>query len=271
MHDLTFGRSGAARANKKISRSLALALLAATALLGACKSQNAKPALDLYNQGDFPGAYREAETIAGKTTDQGARDQAALVAGMSAYELRRYDDAERWLRPVTRSLDREASGRAFATLGLVGVRRDRYATAALDLMSAGRRLQGDDSAQAHYFAGECYTLMGDLDRARGAYNRALATAQTPALRERVGQRLADSDYTLQLGVFSNRANADALLAKATRQSSQRGLGTPSVAQTTDVAGRTVFLVQLGRFKNRTEAVAARARLGMESVIVPAKR
>jgi tetratricopeptide (TPR) repeat protein len=253
------------------SNPLAAALVAASLGLGGCKSQTAKPALDLFNQGDYPGAYREAETIVASSKDDAAREQASLIAGMSAYELRRYEDAERWLRPVSRSTDREASGRAFATLGLVGVRRDRYSTAAIDLMSAGRRLQGDDAAQANFFAGECYTLLGDLDRARSAYNSALASAQTPALRERIGQRLAGSDYTLQLGVFSSRANADALLAKATRQSTQSGLGTPTIAQTQDVAGRTVFLVQLGRFKNRTEAVAARARLGMESVIVPAKR
>lgn len=254
-----------------LGKPLIAALIAAALALGGCKSQSAKPALELFNQGDYPGAYREAETIAAASKEDAAREQAALIAGMSAYELRRYDDAERWLRPVSRSTDREMSGRALATLGLVGVRRDRYSTAAIDLMAAGRRLKGDDAAQANYFAGECYTLMGNLDRARSAYNSALATAQTPLLRERIGQRLAGSDYTLQLGVFSNKANADALLAKATRQSTQRGLDAPTITPTQDVAGRTVFLVQLGRFKNRTDAVAARAKLGMDSVIVPAKR
>ena len=253
------------------SRTKLLALLLFCLLLPACQSNKAGKAFELHKAGDYPGALREAQTVLAQATDQEARDRANLVAGMAAYELRRYDEAERYLAPATRAADQQTAGRAYATRGLVGVRRDRYSTAALDLMSAGRRLTADDAAQAHYFAGECYTLMGDLDRARGAYTRALAAAETPALRERISSRLSSSDYTLQLGVFSNRANADNLLKLAGKRAAERSLPAPSVTQSTDVAGRTVHLVTLGQFKQRTEAVAARTRLGMDAVVVPMRK
>lgn len=257
---------------RKVSRAVQafVTLALAASMLGGCAGKGAGSALKLYEQGDYPGAYREAETIAAQAKDQEARDQAALVAGMSAYELRRYDDAERWLRPVSRSIDRAAAGRAFATLGLVGVRQDRYSTAALDLQAAGRRLTGDDAAQANYFAGECYTLTGDLERARAAYNAALRTAESPALRERVGQRLATSDFTLQLGAFSSKVNADRTLALAARRAAERKLPAPAITTAQDVAGRTIYLVRMGMFKTRAEAVSARTRLGMESAVVPAR-
>lgn len=234
--------------------------------LAACSGGASKRALTLYNEGQFAEALREGEQGA-QTASPPESERAALVAGMSAYELKRYADAQRWLRTASLSADATIAGRASATLGLVQVAQDRYSTAAIDLSAAGRRLEGDEAARAHYFAGECYSILGRLDAAKRSYEQARGLAQDSALRARIGTRLNASGYTLQLGAFSNRANADKALAAGAARAAKAGLPTPATTATPDVTGRTIYLVQTGRFTSKEEAIAARARFGGDAVVV----
>jgi tetratricopeptide (TPR) repeat protein len=249
---------------------LAAAALACAALLSGCSSGSAGEAVKMYEAGNYAEALREAETVHEKTRNGSTSEQAALVAGLSSYELGRYDDAEKWLRPLTRSTDRNISGRALAATGLIGVRRDRFSTAAIDLTAAGRRLQGNDAAQANFYAGECHALLGNLHRARSAYVSALRSADDPELRQKIASRQSGGEYSLQFGAFSNKANADQALAAAARRASAAGLDAPRLVSTPDVSGRTIHLVQLGRFKTRNEAITARSKLGGEAAVVQAR-
>lgn len=239
-------------------------------MLSACSGGGgARRAQDLYQQGQYAEALRQAEQSA-QTSKPPASDRAALIAGMSAYELKKHSEAERWLRPLAYNSDPAIAGRASATLGLVQVARDRYSSAAIDFTSASRRLEGDEAARAHYFAGECYSILGRLDAARASYEQARSLARDPSLRGRISSRLTGGSYTLQLGAFSNRANADRALATGTARASQAGLPAPTIVATPDVTGRTIYLVQVGRFGTKEEAAAARTRLGTESVVVMAR-
>jgi tetratricopeptide (TPR) repeat protein len=241
----------------------ALALVVAAV---GCSGGASKRALDHYHEGRYAEALREGEQGA-QTASPPESERAALVAGMSAYELKRYAEAQRWLRLASLSADSTIGGRASATLGLVHVAQDRYSTAAIDLSAAGRRLEGDEAARAHYFAGECSSILGRLDAAKRSYEQARSLAQDPSLRMRISNRLRDSGYTLQLGAFSNRANADRALAAGASRAAKAGLPTPTITATPDVTGRTVYLVQTGRFTTKEEALAARARLGGDAVVV----
>src|SRR5690606_33358585 len=90
-------------------------------------------ALARYEARDYEAALRLARASYGRTA--GAKqEEAALIAGMAAYELKRYDEAESWLRPVTRSTSRDFAGKASATLGLIAAAQGAYTTAALDLL-----------------------------------------------------------------------------------------------------------------------------------------
>lgn len=240
--------------------------IAAGLALGACSGPKSKRALDLYHQEQYPEALREAEQVA-QSGQPPESDRAALVAGMSAFELKKYSEAERWLRPASRSADREIAGRASATLGLVNVARERYSTAAIDFSAAARRLEGDESARASFFAGECYSIIGRLDAAERAYAQARTAAKDPALRTRAVNRQHSSGYTLQLGAFANRANADRTLSIGAGKASRAGLPAPTIIATPDATGRTIYLVQVGKFTTKEEAAAAKSRLGGEAVVV----
>lgn len=245
--------------------------LAAVLLLPAgCNSgARSKQALEMYERGEYAAALGEASALARNTAGV-EQERASLVAGMSAYELKKYGEAEQWLRPASRSADQQIAGRASATLGLVGVARERYSVAALDLSTAGRKLTGNDAAQSNFFAGECYNLLGRLDAARKSYALALATAEDPQLRSRIEGRMNASDFTLQLGAFSNKTNADKAVATAGSRAQRAGLPTPTVVSTPDATGRTIYLVQTGRFKTRGEAQAARLKLGTDAVVAPVR-
>ncbi len=240
--------------------------IAACAVLAACSGGGSKRALELYQQRQYPEALREGEQVA-QSAKPPESDKAALIAGMSAYELKKYTEAERWLRPASRSSDPQIAGRASATMGLVNAARERYSPAAIDFSAAGRRLEGDEAARAHFFAGECYSILGRLDAAKRSYDQAKAAAQDPALRSRVSNRVNASGYTLQLGAFSNRANADKMLASASQRASKSGLASPTIIATPDATGRTIYLVQVGRFTTKEEAAVAKSRVGGDAVVV----
>ncbi|MBL8747253.1 MAG: SPOR domain-containing protein [Phycisphaerae bacterium] len=252
--------------SRRIASSVSLVLLAVLAALPACSGGGSKRALALYHQGQFPEALREGEQVA-QSAGPPESDKAALVAGMSAYELKKYSEAERWLRTASRSSDAAVAGRASATLGLVNVARERYSTAALDFSAAGRRLEGDEAARAHFFAGECYSILGRIDAAARSYEQARLAARDPALRSRVGNRMSSSGFTLQLGAFANRANADKALAAGGQRASKAGLPTPTIVATPDATGRTIYLVQAGKFSTKEEAAVAKSKLGGDCVVV----
>jgi len=249
---------------------LALATLFAPGVVGCQSSRvaSSSEALSAYKRGDYAAAYKEAIEAHGRTTGV-AQERAALVAGMSAFELGRYDDAVHWLNRVDRSQDGEIAGRATATLGLVNVERGNYSLAAIDLTNAGRMLSGEESARAYFFAGECYTLIGRLDAAQRSYALARsAGGRASGVSGQAGDRLAPSDFTVQVGAFSQWSNAESAARTARVRTAAVGLEAPRIVQSTDVNGRALYLVQVGSFKTKQQALNARVRLGGEAVVVP---
>ncbi|HBS28783.1 MAG TPA: hypothetical protein DEB06_04890 [Phycisphaerales bacterium] len=187
---------------------------------------------------------------------------------MSAFELKRYDDAVNWLDRVDQSRDTEVAGRAIATKGLVHAERGNYALAAIDLSSAGRLLKGEESARAYYFSGECYTIIGRLDAAQRAYSLARGAGGSGTIAGQARTRLAPSDFTVQVGAFSQWSNAETASRGARARTSAVGLEAPRIVESRDVNGRTMYLVQVGAFKTKQQAQAARVRLGGDAVVVP---
>lgn len=252
-----------------------LALLVSAALIAVavpgCQSSriaSSSEALAAYERGDYADAYKEAIESHRRTTGV-AQERAALVAGMSAFKLGRYDDAVHWLNRVDRSQDTEIAGRATATLGLVHVQRGNYSLAAIDLTNAGRLLRGEESARAYFFAGECYTLIGRLDAAQRSYSLARSAGSgSSGVAGKAGDRLAPSDFTVQVGAFSQRVNAESAARAAGARAAAVGLDAPRIVASTDVNGRALYLVQVGSYKTKQQALNARVRLGGEAVVVP---
>lgn len=243
---------------------------AAVIVLAGCQSARPKAseeALARYEAHDYQNALRLAKTSHARTAGE-KQEEAAFIVGMSAYELKRYDEAEAWLRPLTRSSDKAIAGRASATLGLIAASQGVYITAALDLMAAGRKLEGDEGARALLMAGDCYRVVGRLDAATSAYAMGRGMAQSAALKETLASRQANSVYTVQFGAFSSYANATRALDGARMRAQAQGLPAPTIVSTTDVTGQTLYLVQSGRYQTKDQAASARVRLGGELVVVP---
>ncbi|MDX2114740.1 MAG: SPOR domain-containing protein [Planctomycetota bacterium] len=241
-----------------------IAVLAMVLVLGGCSGSSSK-ALELYESGRYEEAISEGDRAASGSGT--SADRGTLIAGLSALELKRYAEAERRLKPLVYNTNAEIAGRAQAGIGLCQVARDRFSAAAVNLSSAGRRLSGDEGAQAHYFAGECYAVQGRLEAAKLAYEAAQAKAESPELKKRIAGRLSASEYTLQVGAFSSEQNARRTLAAVSRRAASANVGTASIVSLPDVTGRTIHLVQIGRFTTRQEAAAARTRLGTDAVVV----
>lgn len=219
---------------------------------------------DAFVAGRYAEAYDKAASAAESADPGRMRDEAALVAGLSASQIDRSADARRWLEPLTRSNERDIAGRAGAGLGLMDQARGRHAEAAMLLRDASQKLTGDEGARAAYQAGQSYEALGQSDMARTQFSLAAAQATDPALKTQAQQRAqgvaaapsgpAAGAFALQLGVFAKIQNAEECVRKNTPISTRLGLGLPRVQQRPD-DGRTVYAVHVGRFATKEEAAA----------------
>lgn len=244
--------------------------LSGAALIGGCQSAGSastERALSLYGEGDYEQAYREAGRahLASHERDE----RAALVAGLSANEMGYDSSAQNWLKPLKKSHNREIAGRASAALGLQSVKHDDFANAAIEFTRAGRLLRGEEAARANFFAGESHRQLGHHSSARLMYQLARGGARSDASERQAVSRLGPSDFTVQLGVFRQHANASQTAVSNSARASRLGLGEPQIVTSTDLASGVLYLVHLGRFTTEREADVARVRMGTEALVVAA--
>jgi len=256
------------RSNARRRIAAVAAVLLAAGLLGGagCASTGRTVYERDYQAGRYSTAYASAKARAGDPNRPGAEERAALVVGLSAHAMGEDVEAERWLRPLRGSRNAEIAGKALATLGLIASERDEHERAAALLSEAANKLEGDDAAYAAFHAGEAYASLGRIDAARLQYNAAYAAADDPELQRRVTERLSRSAFTLQLGAFSSRHNAQQAVREFTPITVGVGLGAPRIIRAERSGGRVLYLVQVGRFNDRDDASVARQRLGGDAVI-----
>jgi len=232
-----------------------------------CASIDSPSYIRDYNAGRHATAYRGATQAA--TLKQGAdREQAALIAGLSAHALGDTINATAWLTPLLQSSDHSVSGRAAAALGLIAQKRGDQQRAASLLSQASLSLSGDDAAQAGLHAGESLTALGQRDAARRAYQRAFGQAKDRDLKQTLTDRLNNHRYTIQLGAYADRRNARRAAHEHAAVTAGLGLGAPRIVQTIE-QGRTLYLVQAGSFRTQAEADRIRARLDVRAIVASA--
>jgi hypothetical protein len=241
-------------------------LVAGVALLGvsaSCAKQSAGYARE-YELGRYEAALamsqREAMARSGSR-----QDHAALVAGLSAHALALDDVAERWLSPLTSSRDKEIAGRASAALGLMERRRGNHAEAAELLGRAAESIEGYDGRRAQELAGDSLLAARRGDSSsRDHYNG--QAMGTNADRSAFAARLPGGAFCVQIGAFGSRANAQ-LAADRTRWRADRlDIGEPRIVVGADTQGRTLYIVQVGRFASRDQAESVRRQLGGDGLI-----
>lgn len=277
----------------------------AVGLLGGCASQQRSIAESDYAEDYRTGRYADAYDSASAaylTSGAKRKDDAALIAGLSAQAMNRNADAERWLNLVSRSPDRAVAGRAAATLGLIAQERKQHEEAARLLSDAGDKLGGDESARAYMYAGDSYRALAKDDVAQAMYRRADAAVDHDAhLRAMIATRLtgggpaaaqvgapsravpsattqtarypgstaATGAYTIQVGAFSTRQRADKQAASSKVRAASLGLGVPRVVPTTDRSGKLLYAVRIGRYPTLDAANSARRSFGSDARVINA--
>lgn len=265
------------RSLARFSKVAAIALMGIGLALGGCKSSKSSGYMDAYNAGNHEEAYKRASQ-ASTTGSQEQREQASLVAGLSAHSLGNDSDAKRFLQPIAYSSNPEVAGKANATLGLIAEGEGDHATAARSFELAGSKLTGDEAARAYLHAGDAYTAAGNTTLASSMYKRASSMVTgDPGLASAIRERqnapapgaggdfsaggAATGPFSIQLGAFSNRANAEKLAASA----STMGLGQARIVPTSK-NGQTLYAVRVGGFPDRKAAAAARDRAGITGFV-----
>jgi tetratricopeptide (TPR) repeat protein len=254
---------------------IAAALCACVTLTAACGTRPASStasttsATDLYIAKRYSDALVAAERDAA-TTSGIERERAALIAGQSAYALKREPDADRWLSPLRTSTNDDIAGNASATLGLIAADQRRDGSAAALLAEASRKLKGDDAARAGLFAGDAFERLGNRSQAVSLYQKALTDARDAALKQTIQERLTGR-FTIQLGAFSTRAGAERSLGQSAGAFTRAGLPTPAIVQTTDAAGRPLFAVRSGDYPSAIAAQVAASKVSVKTTVVSSKR
>lgn len=224
-----------------------------------------------FQQGDYARAQVTASRAA--TTAGGAeRGLAHYMAGISAYRLGNMETAERYLRVAAQSGDGALAADASSTLGLIYSQMGRYAEAAAAFLRGADLQEGEDRAQAYFYAGVAQQKLGQWPQARTSLLLARKSTRDTGLIGQIDQQLAVTGYTIQVGAFTNRDNADKLAAQYAGRAASAKVGSVFVTPGAGSDGRAVNLVQVGRFATFGAANQARELLGdLDAVIVPLQR
>ncbi len=217
-----------------------------------------------FARGDYAGAKSTALAAARESSGTN-QDRANLIAGLSAAQLGQNAEATKLLSPLTSNGDREIAGRATAGMGLVARNQGEKAKAATLMVEGAKKLSGDPAAKAYLAAGDTYAEIGAREQAMTQYGAGAAVAQGADLRAALQERLTGKRYTVQLGAFTNKTNADKKAGEVRSRAVSLGLGIPKIQPAT-VKGKASYLVQVGDFASKQEARLASAKMGGGSVV-----
>jgi tetratricopeptide (TPR) repeat protein len=219
----------------------------------------------LYQARRFREARDAAEAAMPRLRDRN-REVAQLTAGCAAHATGDLEGAKRHLTPLTASKDPQISGRAEATLGQIAQAQGQNAYAAQLFKSAAAKLDGDDAARAGVRAGHNFSKLGKHSEAIMQYRGAAEEAESSGVRQYTEMLTEPGPFSVQAGVFSSRANAEARARQVQASAIRFGYGTPRIEQET-LHGRRTFAVKIGVFPTRQAASDARNRLGAQQLTV----
>jgi hypothetical protein len=254
---------------------LALLLVAGCAGSGGKAGPQASPG-ELYASGQYAQAY-EAATQQATTLSGARRDDAALLAGLSAQALNRSSEATQWLTPLSSMKDPLLSGKALAALGILSQEQGDHPSAAKRLLAAGERLTGDEGARANLYAGDSLRAVNDMAGATAAWERAQdQVIADQALRVMIGDRLrgmapplktagtvipaqhsvVPSTLTVQVGAFRDLGTAQRQAQRAANSARVDVRIVPILKN-----GERLYAVRVGRFSSREAAERVKGVVG----------
>jgi cell division septation protein DedD len=280
--------------------------LAALGALAGCPGDSTAPTLasvtDRYESGQYQRALEEADAVAarGPSAD---RAQAELVAGMAAFQLDRFSDAEQRFLAAERSGNQTIRGRARVMLANIRLEQGRMGDAAALFDSGAADLTGADAEKARRYAslardgqigtgeprmpvvqGSTAARVGAIapPAAPPAIKPALAPTTSVATQSRASAAQTastpdtpDADAAAR-GIFTVRAGAYTTEAAARRRAKALAADVrrakcpePHIAAVRTKDGDTLYAVRIGTFKSRADAEALLKRLARKDLAVGA--
>ena len=267
-----------------------VACAAALTALTGCPGDSTAPTLasatDRYDAGQYELALAEGEAVVSRGP-AGDRAQAELIAGMAAFQLDRFDAAERHLLAAERSGVPGIRGRARVMLANIRLEQGRAADAAALFDSGATDLTGADAEKARRYAalardGQLGSGQQRTSPPKPATKVAAGPATPPAASppkvppspapiETGGDATADARalFTVRAGAYTTEAAAKrrvkALAADVRRTKSPE----PHIAAVNTKDGDTLYAVRIGTFRSRADAEALLKRLARKDLAVGA--
>ena len=230
-------------------------------------SYSVSDATAYYDAGRYDQAFTAAtEVYRSSSPTSRTREEAAYIAGLSAFQLGRHREASSYLRPLTDHEDDTIAGNASATMGLIAEEANRQEEAVLHFTRAYDLLHGPDRAEAAHHAAEIYQALGRTSQARKYFLLARAGTDDPGKREEIQSQIDTTGWTVQLGAFTNLNNALRRAREYDATAVANSVGPASVVEKRAPDGRMLYYVQVGSFFDHQLAERARLRIGGPSIV-----
>jgi len=228
-------------------------------------------AVDQYENGAISLAKIKAQSVYEQGGPQAP--EAAWLIGLCDYRHGRTTAARAAFELAAASPDPELSARAKAMIGQTLLDDGQPAAAAVQFEHAWPDLAGEDRASCATHAANAWSQVGrdDLAMQWADRSRLPTTPTTDAVLanqpEHTSQPGAAGPFTLQAGAYKKADGAQRARDQLSRAVSRAGIGQTSIRTRTDRHGGTLYLVHIGSFSTRQQAIAASRALGQQDVMV----
>ena len=222
-----------------ISTTLCASLL--LVIVGGCES-SMPTSLDRSILEYSHGQWLLSEMWAEKSLDEHLKiDESQYMMGLCEFRLMRLDSANQWFLQASNSSNPNVRGNANAMIGIIASSKGDYEVANASFTTASIDLDGKDKREAESRTNPKTTHQ--------------STVRTSHF------------FTLQFGAYRDKSNANAFIQSLIATLDTAGLGNAWIEEETDRLGRTMFLVQSGRFSTRSSASSRRKRGDLPQCIV----
>ena len=281
--------------------SLLLPLLLAAAGCETQQTASLDDAVRAYDAKRYAESLRIAKEVQSGSQDTGVRQQAAYVAGQSATELNKRDEARDSFAIAARSADPVVAGRALAGQAALAVEDKRWSDAAGAYAAAAAKLTGGEAELARA-QGLKAAAKADEQRRASVARPPVAPAPAPAPVPAPAPAPApaggtaptanatddgDADapsarggllppppesapWTIAAGAFGTETAARQRATNLSKEAKRAGLPTPRVFAIAS-PDRKVWIVEIGSFDDRSKADAARKKISVGDAAVAHSR
>ena len=242
------------------------------ALLTGCQTHTSptiESASGMYENGSISLAKRDAQLI----YERGGPDarEAAWLIGLCDYRHGRTTAARAAFELAADSPDATLSARAKAMIGQTLLEDGQPAAAAVQFEHAWPELRGDDQAKCAQHAATAWSQAGRPDLAQQWQTRTRESqstaSQVAANRSSSTGATSRGNYTLQAGAYKQVDGARRAKEQMTRVGARAGIGPAHIRTRTDRHGRTLYLVQIGSFETRQQALSASRGLTTHEMMI----